>query len=81
MCCEETPSSTNAVTVTSDLSAQSTSQKHFTLVPGVSFEWEHWELNAGVGYGVFYLPVLGLASTKSWPVVDLAFAYRFDIYH
>jgi hypothetical protein len=77
----DSTSSTNAVTVTSDLSAESTIQKRFTLVPGVSFEWEHWELNAGVGYGVFYLPVLGLASAKSWPVVDFAFAYRFDVYH
>lgn len=74
-------SNTDAVTVMSDLTAQSTLQKHFTVVPGVSFEWEHWELNAGVGYGVFYLPVLGLASAKNWPVVDLAFAYRFNIYH
>ncbi|HEY0467478.1 MAG TPA: hypothetical protein VGC79_24930 [Polyangiaceae bacterium] len=77
----DSTSSDAAVTVTSDLSAESTIQKRFTLVPGVSFEWEHWELNAGVGYGVFYLPVLGLASAKSWPVVDLAFAYRFDLYH
>jgi len=73
--------SDGGVTVDTDLSAESTIQKHFTIVPGVSFEWQHWELNAGVGYGVFYLPVLGLASAKSWPVVDLAFAYRFDIYH
>ena len=77
----DSTSSNNAVTVTSNLSAEPTSQKRFTVVPGVSFEWQHWELNAGVGYGVFYLPVLGLASTKSWPVVDLAFAYRFDLYH
>jgi hypothetical protein len=74
-------SNSDAVTITSDLSIESTVQKRFTLVPGVSFEWERWELNAGVGYGVFYLPMLGLASAKSWPVVDLAFAYRFDIYH
>ena len=74
-------STSDAVTVTSDLSIESTAQKRFTIVPGVSFEWERWELNAGVGYGVFYLPVLGLASAKAWPVVDLAFAYRFDIYH
>lgn len=73
--------SDSAITVTSDLSAESTIQKHFTLVPGVSFEWERWELNAGVGYGVFYLPAFGLASAKSWPVVDLAFGYRFDVYH
>ena len=77
----ESTSGDAAVTVTTDLSAESTLQKRFTLVPGVSFEWEHWEFNAGVGYGVFYLPVLGLATTKSWPVVDLAFAYRFDLYH
>ncbi|HKO47165.1 MAG TPA: hypothetical protein VJV79_05550 [Polyangiaceae bacterium] len=69
-----------AVTVTTNLSAESTIQKRFTVVPGVSFEWERWELNAGVGYGVFYLPVLGLASAKAWPVVDLAAAYRFDIF-
>ncbi len=69
------------VSVTSDLTARSTLQWHFTLVPGVSFEWTHWELNAGVGYGVFYLPVFGLATAKAWPVVDLAFAYRFDLYH
>ena len=77
----DSTSSSGAVTVTSDLSAESTIQKRFTVVPGVSFEWEHWELNAGVGYGVFYLPVLGLASAKAWPVVDLAVAYRFDLYH
>jgi len=77
----DSESSTSAVTVVSDLSAESTIQKHFTLVPGVSFEWERWELNAGVGYGVFYLPALGLASAKSWPVVDLGFGYRFDLYH
>ena len=74
-------STSDAVTITSDLSIETTAQKRFTIVPGVSFEWEHWELNAGVGYGVFYLPVLGLATAKSWPVVDFAFAYRFDIYH
>jgi hypothetical protein len=77
----ESESSDSAVTVTTNLSAESTIQKHFTIVPGVSFEWERWELNAGVGYGVFYLPALGLASAKSWPVVDLAFGYRFDVYH
>lgn len=77
----DSTSSSGAVTVTSDLSAESTIQKRFTVVPGVSFEWEHWELNAGVGYGVFYLPALGLASAKAWPVVDLAVAYRFDLYH
>ena len=77
----ESTTNDGPITVTTDISAESTIQKRFTIVPGVSFEWEHWELNAGIGYGVFYLPVLGLASAKAWPVVDLAFAYRFDIYH
>ena len=74
-------SDTPPVSVSGDISAESTLQKHFTIVPGVSFEWERWELNVGAGYGVFYLPVLGLATAKAWPVIDLAFAYRFDVYH
>ena len=77
----EATSSTPALTVASDLSAESTAQRRLTAVAGVSFEWERWELNVGAGYGVFYLPVMGLASGKAWPVVDLAFAYRFDLYH
>ena len=63
-----------------DLSAESTIQKHFTLVPGVSFVWDRWELSGGVGYGVFYIPSLGLASARSLPVVDFAVAYRFDLW-
>lgn len=74
-------SNSGSVTITSDLSVEPTVQKRFTVVPGVSFQWERWELNAGVGYGVFYLPVFGLATGKAWPVADLAFAYRFDLYH
>ena len=70
----------SSITVTTDLSAQSAQQRHFTIVPGVSFVFNRWELSTGVGYGVFYLPVLGLATTKAWPVVDFAFAYRFDLY-
>jgi hypothetical protein len=77
----DTSSDSDAVSVEGDLSAESTLQKHFTIVPGVSFAWERWEFNVGVGYGVVYLPLLGLASAKNWPVVDLAFAYRFDLYH
>jgi hypothetical protein len=68
-------------TVTADLSAEPTRQRRFTVVPGVSFVFDRWEISTGVGYGVFYLPVLGLASTKSWPVLDFGFAYRFDLYH
>lgn len=73
-------SNTSAITVSADLSAESTKQRHFTIVPGVSFVFNRWEISTGVGYGVFYLPVLGLATTKAWPVVDFAFAYRFDLY-
>jgi hypothetical protein len=75
-------STTNSgpITVTTDLSAESAQQRRFTIVPGVSFVFDRWELSTGVGYGVFYLPVLGLATTKAWPVVDFAFAYRFDLY-
>lgn len=71
----------DAVSVESDLSAQGALQKHFTIVPGVSFVWDRWELTGGVGYGVFYLPILGLASAKNWPIVDFGVAYRFDLYH
>jgi len=71
---------TPAVTVTESMSAESTNQKRFAAVPGVSFSWTHWELGAGVGYGVFILPVVGLASAKAWPVVDFNAAYLFDAY-
>jgi hypothetical protein len=73
--------SSDSVTVESDLSAESTDQRHFSIVPGVSFVWKKWELDAGVGYGIFYLPIVGLASGKLWPILDLSFAYRFDLYH
>jgi hypothetical protein len=77
----DSTSESDAVTVEGDLSAESTLQKHFSITPGASFVWERWELSAGVGYGVFYLPILGLASAKNWPLVDFAVAYRFDLYH
>jgi hypothetical protein len=77
----DSTSDSDAATVESDLSAESALQKHFSIVPGVSFVWDRWELSAGVGYGIFYLPVLGLASAKNWPIIDLGFAYRFDLYH
>ena len=77
----DTSSDTDAVSVDTDLSAQSTlRQRRVSLVPGVSFNWSRWELHAGIGYGVFYLPILGLPTTKAWPIVDLGFAYRFDLY-
>jgi hypothetical protein len=70
----------DAVTVEGDLSAEATLQKHFSITPGVSFVWNRWELAGGIGYGVFYLPLLGLASAKNWPLVDFSAAYRFDLY-
>lgn len=73
-------SQTNSGSVSSDLSAESAIENPFTIVPGVSFVWDRWELSGGIGYGVIYLPVLGLASAKAWPVVELGFAYRFDLY-
>jgi hypothetical protein len=76
----DSTSDSSSITVTTDLSAESAQQRRFTIVPGASFVFDRWELSAGVGYGVFYLPVIGLATTKAWPVVDFAFAYRFDLY-
>jgi hypothetical protein len=69
-----------AITVSGDLSAESTLRKRWTVVPGVSFLWPRWELCAGVGYGVFYLPMLGLASGKALPDVEFALSYFFDLY-
>jgi hypothetical protein len=67
--------------IESELSVQNgANQSRLNVVPGVSFSWERWELHGGVGYGVFFLPVLGIATQKSWPVVDFSFAYRFDLY-
>jgi hypothetical protein len=68
------------VSVQGDLSGESSRQRRWSLVPGVAFEWQSWELQVGVGYGVFYLPVVGLPTTKNLPIVDLGFAYRFDLY-
>jgi hypothetical protein len=74
-------SDSDAVSVEGDLSAESAlRQRRLSLIAGVSFSWKRWDLYAGVGYGVFYLPVLGLPTTKAWPLVDLGFAYRFDLY-
>jgi hypothetical protein len=75
-----TSTDSDAITVEGDLTAESTLQKHYSITPGVSFVWKKWELSAGVGYGVFYLPILGLASAKNWPLVDFGAAYRFDLY-
>jgi hypothetical protein len=69
-----------STSVEGDLSGEGTRPRRLTVEPGLSYEGEHWELQLGVGYGVFYLPVVGLPTAKSLPVVDLAFAYSFDLY-
>jgi hypothetical protein len=72
---------TAGISVDTNLSTEtSASTRRFTVVPGVSFDWEHWELSLGVGYGVFPIPGIGLSTAKALPVVDFAFAYRFDLY-
>jgi hypothetical protein len=76
----DSTSESDSVSVDADLSAEGAVQKRFSITPGVSFVWDHWELSGGVGYGVFYLPLLGLASAKSYPLIDFAAAYRFDLY-
>ena len=70
----------DSVSVDGDLSGEASRKRRWSLVPGVAFAGESWELQVGVGYGVFYLPVAGLPTSKSWPIVDLGFAYRFDLY-
>jgi hypothetical protein len=70
----------DSVSVDGDLSGEASRQRRWSLVPGVAFAGESWELQLGIGYGVFYLPVLGLPTTKSWPIVDLGFAYGFDLF-
>ena len=70
-----------AFSVNSDLSTESTGARgRWSAAPGVSFDWEHWELSIGVGYGVVPLPVFGIPTTKNWPLVDFAFAFHFDLY-
>jgi len=70
-----------AYTVDSDLSAESTAtHRRGTVVPGVAFNWEHWELSAGLGLGVFPVPALGITTTRILPVFDFAFAFLFDLY-
>jgi len=73
-------SDNEVASVQADLSGESSRRRRLSVVPGLSYEGEHWEFTLGVGYGVVYLPVVGLPTTKSWPVVDLGFSYNFDIY-
>jgi len=68
------------VTVRANLSGEGARRQRASVVPGVAFEGENWELQAGVGYGVAYLPIVGLPTTYAWPIVDLGFAFSFDLY-
>lgn len=74
-------SETPAFSVRSDLSTENTGKRgRWSAVPGVAFDWQHWELSIGVGYGVVPLPVFGIPTTKAWPLVDFALALHFDLY-
>jgi hypothetical protein len=68
------------VTVKTNLSGEGVRRQRVSVVPGVAFEGENWELQAGIGYGVAYVPILGLPTTYAWPIVDLGFAVSFDLY-
>ena len=69
------------VTISGDLSAESgSSATRYAVIPGVSFDWTHWELYLGVGYGTFQIPAVGLPTTRAFPILDLALAFRFDLY-
>jgi len=74
-------SASPAVSIKGDLSAESSgARQRFAVVPGVSFDWPNWELYVGVGYGSFQLPAIGLPTSRAFPIIDLAVAYRFDLY-
>lgn len=46
-------------------------------VPGVAFSWKHINLNAGVGYGTWWLPIVELPLTSAQIVPELSFYIRF----
>jgi hypothetical protein len=74
-------SETPGVAISGDLSAaRSSSGTRYAVVPGVSFDWARWEFYLGVGYGTFQIPAVGLPTTRALPIVDLALAFRFDLY-
>jgi len=68
------------LTVQGDLSGEGTRRRRVSVVPGVAFEGQNWELQAGIGYGVAYVPIIGMPTANAWPIVDLGFAFRFDLY-
>jgi len=73
--------SSPGVAISGDLSAgRSSSGTRYALIPGVSFDWTQWEFYLGVGYGTFQIPAIGMPTTQPLPIVDLALAFRFDLY-
>lgn len=69
------------VAISGDLSAaRSSSGTRYAVVPGVSFDWTHWEFHLGVGYGTLQIPAVGIPTTRALPIVDLALAIKFDLY-
>ena len=74
-------SASPGVAISGDLSAaRSSSAARYAIVPGVSFDWTNWEFYLGVGYGTFQIPAVGLPTTRALPIVDLALAFRFDLF-
>jgi hypothetical protein len=70
------------ISIDAQLTAENTGRSRgFSVVPGVAFEWDSWELSLGVGYGALPLPVVGATTARALPVVDFALAYRFDLYN
>jgi hypothetical protein len=70
--------SQGSTTVDADLGARPRTQPFMACaIPGIAFSWEHINLNAGVGYGTWWLPIVELPATSSQIVPELSFYVRF----
>ena len=70
--------SQGATTVDADIGARPRTQELVACaVPGVSFSWEHLNLNFGLGYGNWWLPVVELPLRTRQIVPDVNFYVRF----
>jgi hypothetical protein len=67
-----------STSVDADLGARPRSYPFMACaVPGVAFSWKHINLNAGVGYGTWWLPIVELPLTSAQIVPELSFYIRF----
>jgi hypothetical protein len=67
-----------STTVDADLGARPRSYPFMAcVVPGIAFSWAHINLNAGVGYGTWWLPIVELPLTSAQIVPELSFYIRF----